>query len=89
MFGAGVVLMGFMFCSTGIVDCGAELVLEAAWVMKLMLEVTEDAAGATEAVAGSELMRGVGREMVIPGSIITLGLVRASTIFSWISSWQG
>lgn len=63
--------------------------LEAAWVMKLMLEVTEDAAGATEAVAGSELMRGVGREMVIPGSIITLGLVRASTIFSWISSWQG
>ena len=89
MFGAGVVLMGFMFCSTGIVDCGAELVLEAVWVMKLMLEVTEDVAGATEAVAGSERMRGVGGEMVIPGSIITLGLVRASTIFSWISSWQG
>ena len=62
MFGAGVVLMGFMFCSTGIVDCGAELVLGAVWVMKLMLEVTEDVAGATEAVAGSELMRGVGEK---------------------------
>ena len=49
--------MGFMFCSTGIVDCGAELVLGAVWVMKLMLEVTEDVAGATEAVAGIEPMR--------------------------------
>lgn len=63
--------------------------LGAVWIMKLMLEVTEDVAGATEAVAGSELTRGVGGEMVIPGSMITLGLVRASTIFSWISSWQG
>ena len=57
--------------------------------MKLMLEVTEDVAGATEAVAGIEPMRRVGGEMVIPESIITLGLVRSSTIFSWIFSWYG
>ena len=55
-------------CSTGIVDCGPELVLGAVWVMKLMLEMTEDVAGATEAVAESELMRGVGGEIVIPQS---------------------
>ena len=47
--------MEFMFCSTGVVNCGAELVLGALWVMELTLEVTEDVAGATDAVEGSEL----------------------------------
>ena len=63
--------MGFMFCSTGIVDCGAKLVLGAVWVMELTLEVTEDVAGATDAVAGSQLLLGEGGEMVIPASINT------------------
>ena len=85
MFTAGVVLMGFLICSTGIVDCGAELVLGAVWVIELTLEVTKDVAGATEAVAGSELL-GAGGEMVIPESIITLSLAMVSTISSWMSS---
>ena len=63
--------MEFMFCSTGVVNCGAELVLGAIWVMELTLEVTEDVAGATDAVEGSELqpLLGGGEEMVIPESI--------------------
>ena len=61
--------MEFMFCSTGVVNCGAELVLGALWVMELTLEVTEDVAGATDAVAGSQLLLGGGEEMVIPESI--------------------
>ena len=71
MFGVSVVLVKFMFCSTGVVNCGAELVLGALWVMKLTLEVTEDVAGATDAVEVSELqlLLGVGEEMVIPESI--------------------
>ena len=63
--------MEFMFCSTGVVDCGAELVLGALLVMELTLEVREDVAGATDAVEGSELqlLLGVGGEIVIPESI--------------------
>ena len=63
--------MEFMFCSTGVVDCGAELVLGALLVMELTLEVREDVAGATDAVEGSELqlLPGVGGEIVIPESI--------------------
>lgn len=63
--------MEFMFCFTGVVDCGAELVLGALLVMELTLEVREDVAGATDAVEGSELqlLLGVGGEIVIPESI--------------------
>ena len=63
--------MEFMFCSTGVVDCGAELVLGTLLVMELTLEVREDVAGATDAVEGSELqlLLGVGGEIVIPESI--------------------
>ena len=57
--------MEFMFCFTGVVDCGAELVLGALLVMELTLEVREDVAGATDAVEGSELqlLLGVGGEI--------------------------
>ena len=63
--------MEFMFCFTGVVDCGAELVLGALLVTELTLEVREDVAGATDAVEGSELqlLLGVGGEIVIPESI--------------------
>ena len=71
MFGVYVALMEFMFCSTGVVDCGAELVLGALWVMELTLEVREDVAGATGAVERSalQLLLGVGGEIVITESI--------------------
>ena len=71
MFGVYVALMEFMFCSTGVVDCGAELVLGALWVIELTLEVREVVAGATGAVERSalQLLLGVGGEIVITESI--------------------